>query len=240
MHSFTYKGHNSRDYCKLFVSGGGTFGSPERDIESIPIPGRNGELTIDNGRYKNVTVEYSGWIAEDFEANILKARQLLCYGNGGYYRLEDDYHPDEFRMARFVGPLEVQGIASSGDYLAAALSIKFDCMPHRFLKSGEEVITLTAASGTNVINPTSMPALPLITVHGSGEGTIIHNLSTEITVGNIDGSVTMDSEIMRAYKGNVPKDDTVSDFLVFDRRTNYIQFSGGITSIEIIPRWWRL
>ena len=240
MHSFSYKGHNSRDYCKLFVSGGGTFGSPERDIESIPIPGRNGELTIDNGRYKNVAVEYSGWIAENFESNIVKARQLLCYGEGGYYRLEDDYHPDEFRMARFVGPLEVQGIASSGDYLAGALRIKFDCMPQRFLKSGEEVITLTNASGTNVINPTSMPALPLITVHGSGEGTIIHNLSTEITIGNIDGSVTMDSEIKRAYKNNVPKDDTVSGFFVFDRRTNYIQFSGGITSIEIIPRWWRL
>lgn len=240
MHSFSYKGHNSRDYCKLFVSGGGTFGSPERDIESIPIPGRNGELTIDNGRYKNVTVEYSGWIAENFESNIVKARQLLCYGEGGYYRLEDDYHPDEFRMARFIGPLEVQGIASSGDYLAAALNIKFDCIPQRFLKSGEEVITLTEAGGTNVINPTSMPALPLITVHGSGEGTITYNLSTEITISNIDESVTMDSEIMRAYKGNVPKDDTVSDFLVFDRRTNYIQFSGGITSIEIIPRWWRL
>lgn len=240
MHSFTYKGHNSRDYCKLFVSGGGTFGSPERDIESIPIPGRNGELTIDHGRYKNVTVEYSGWIAEDFEANILKARQLLCYGNGGYYRLEDDYHPDEFRMARFVGPLEVQGIASSGDYLAAALSIKFDCMPQRFLKSGEEVITLTDASGTNVRNPTSLPALPKLIVYGSGEGTITHNMSTELTISDIDGFVELDSEIQRAYKLNVPKDDTVSGFLVFDRGVNYIQFSGGITKIEITPRWWRL
>ena len=31
----------------------------ERDIERKEVPGRSGDVIIDNGRYKNVTVKYS-------------------------------------------------------------------------------------------------------------------------------------------------------------------------------------
>ena len=31
----------------------------ERDIERKEVPGRSGDVIIDNGRYKNITVKYS-------------------------------------------------------------------------------------------------------------------------------------------------------------------------------------
>lgn len=32
----------------------------ERDIERKEVPGRSGDVIIDNGRYKNVTVKFTG------------------------------------------------------------------------------------------------------------------------------------------------------------------------------------
>lgn len=173
MHSFTFDGVNSRDYCELFVSGGGAFNAPERDIESVSVPGRNGDLTLDNGRYKNIKVEYNAWIAKDFPENAAKARAWLCAGMGQYKRLEDDYNPLEFRMARFIDGLNVDGFSSFGDYLAGTMTITFDCMPQRFLKSGENVITFSDAGGGGqyhaVINPTNEDAYPLIEIYNGGD-----------------------------------------------------------------------
>ena len=237
MHSITFNGVNSRAYCKMFVSGGGTFNSPERDFESIAVPGRNGELTIDHGRYKNITVEYPAWIAEDFENNAKLARIWLS-GAKGYKRLEDDYHPYEYRMARFSSGLEFSPIVSMGDHLAGTTTLKFDCMPQRFLKLGEE--TSTFNQNGSIENPTEFDALPLITITGSGSASLVIN-GYHLDISNIDQNVVIDSDIKRAYKGLVSKDSTVvGKYPVLSPGSNSISFSGGITRIEIIPRWWTL
>ena len=235
MHSFTFNGINSRDYCELFVSGGGTFNAPERDIESVSVPGRNGELTVDNGRYKNISVEYPAWIAHDFARNAAKARAWLT-SQKGYKRLEDDYAPQEYRMARFVNGLEFSTIAG---HVAGATTIKFDCMPQRFLKSGEETVLFSLPSGV-IINPTMFDSEPIITVSGSGSGSLTINGSA-ITLSDIVDYVVLNSEIKRAYKDLTPKDDTmVGTFPIFIPGENTISFSGNITGLSVVPRWWTL
>lgn len=42
--------------CHLLMPG--IASSPERDVNVISVPGRNGDLVIDNGRFKNITIEY--------------------------------------------------------------------------------------------------------------------------------------------------------------------------------------
>lgn len=249
MHSFTYNGVNSRNYCELYVSGGGTFNAPERDFESIPIPGRNGELTLDNGRFKNITVEYEGWIAKDFLTNSAKARAWLC-SQYGYKRLEDDYHPDEYRMARFVSGLEMEPFVSSGDYLAGTTIIKFDCMPQRFLKSGETEIVKTDEMEFTITNPTLFESRPIITVSrvdtsdNNRDFSIIINGNT-IQLTDIDSEIILDSELYRAYKivNNQPvslDSHMTGEFQPLIPGINTFSITEHRISLSIVPRWWTL
>lgn len=105
MHKFWFAGHCCREYG-IYVSGENTFNGPERGYELVSIPGRSGDLIRDNKRYKNITVSYPAFIHRDFLRNTDAARAWLLGSPMKYQQLEDDYHPDEYRMAIFTGPLD--------------------------------------------------------------------------------------------------------------------------------------
>lgn len=240
MHSFTFDGTKSAVYG-LMVSGSGTFNAPERDVTKIPVPGRNGTLTIDNGRFENITVTYPGVMVfhtrASFASQVLAVNAWLS-SKPGYRRLEDDYHPEYFRLARFINGAEwtTEAINSAG-----RAKLQFDCDPRRFLKSGETAVTKTANG--YITNPTLFDALPLITVYGSGAGEI-RVAGTTITISEIGDSVTLDCESWRAYHENQggtieARDDTITGtFPSLHAGRNYVRLSGGVTSVDIIPRWW--
>ena len=131
-HSLTFGGVNSADYG-IWITGAGTFAAPERDVELVPVPGRNGELIIDNGRWRNIDITYPANIPTDFDAKISAFRAEICRRRG-YQRLEDDYHLDEFRLAAFVMGLQPEPtpLNRGGEF-----DMVFNCKPQRFLKSGE-------------------------------------------------------------------------------------------------------
>lgn len=35
--------------CEMFILGKGTYGAPSRDVDQIHVPGRNGDILVDNG-----------------------------------------------------------------------------------------------------------------------------------------------------------------------------------------------
>lgn len=245
MHSFTFDGINSREYCKLFVSGGGTFDAPERDIESIPVPGRNGELTIDHGRYKNIVVSYSGWIAENFDENARKARNWLS-SRKGYKILRDDYHTGEFRKARFINGLQFSTIAG---HVAGLTSVSFDCMPQRFLNIG--LTPVSVIRGGTITNPTDYESLPLIKVVLARAGTASLNVGEKSVtiVGSSDESypltLILDADLQLAKTNTTPpvsKDymiqGTIPAIAPGENIVTYTQ--GTITEVTITPNWWRL
>lgn len=232
-HSFSLDGVNCEVYG-IVCSGHNTYNAPERDIESIDIPGRNGALTIDNGRWKNIKVIYPASIVRGFQQAAQSARAWLCAASG-YRRLEDDYNPDTYRMARFVAGLNFE-MTPAND--CGEVDITFDCMPQRWLKSGETAVSV--ASGEFVNNPTLFDALPIITVTGSGEGVLVINGQT-VDIDEIDGSITLDCEAQRAYSGAEARDgDVTGAYPVLKPGANSVQYSGGITAVEIVPRWWTL
>ena len=242
MHSFTFDGINSAVYG-LMVSGSGTFNAPERDVTEVEVPGRNGTLTIDNGRFKNITVTYPGVMIfhtrSSFASQVLAVNAWLA-SKPGYRRLEDDYHPEYFRLARFVNGAEWETEAINS---AGRANIQFDCDPRRFLKSGETAVTKTASGYIN--NPTPFDALPLITVNGTGEGEI-RVAGMLISISEIGGSVTLDCESWRAYHVNqggiiTARDDTITgSFPALHPGRSYIRLYGGVTSVDITPRWWTI
>ena len=150
----------------VYISGSGVFDAPERDYSSVEVPGRNGELTLDNGRYKNITVEYPAFIIRDFKRNVAALRNFLL-ANRGFCRLEDTYHPEEYRIAKWDGKFTADPV---DELYAANFKLTFDCYPQRFLKIGEMPIELTASA--TIFNEYLQESKPLIRAYGTGSFTI--------------------------------------------------------------------
>ena len=228
-----YKGKCSKDFG-LYISGSGTFNAPERDVELVEIPGKNGALVLDNGRFKNIAVTYPAFIRHKFRELSHVAREWLLSGSG-YARLQDSYNPDYFRMARFGGALdfETRVLNRSGE-----CSLTFDCKPQRFLAAGEYVIPTTEKMA--LFNPTPFPALPLIRVYGTS-GTLMVG-ENQIQIEKIEGYIDIDSESQNAFCGSVNcnADIYAPEFPVFNAGKTGISFEGNIEKIEIKPRWWTI
>lgn len=164
-HSIIFGGVDSADYG-IYIGGEGTFNAPERAIEYKEIPGRNGAFALDLGYWNNIEVKYTAVnYEEDFAtfSNRLRAFRNALASKKGYQRLEDTFHPDEYRMAVLSDGLEVKPIMYN---TAAQFEIKFNCKPQRYLTSGETEITVS--SGDTITNPTAYEASPLLTARGYG------------------------------------------------------------------------
>lgn len=220
----------------LYISGGGTFNAPQRDVESLEMPGRNGELTIDKGRYLNIDVEYPAFICRDFSDNLQSLRNWLLT-RSGYKVLQDTYHPDEYRLARYLSGLEV---TPSQSLREGEFSLVFNCKPQRFLRRGDQAITFTA-SGV-IKNPTLTIAKPMVRVYGTGTITI-NGISIQITT---NASYTdIDCETENAYRGSTNLNGNIAlnanhDFWSLSPGSNTVTLGTGITRVEIKPRWWVL
>lgn len=157
---------NSFDYG-IYITGEAVYNSPERDVEVVSVPGRNGDILIDNGRYNNIEVTYrAGCFGanQDEFAQKIKAFRAVLASKKGYQRITDTYNPNEYRMGTFIKPIEVS--KESYDRVGE-FDIIFDCKPQRFLTSGETEISV--ARNANINNPTLFDAKPMVMVHGYGK-----------------------------------------------------------------------
>lgn len=232
-HYLTFNGRSTHEFG-IFISGESTYSAPERNVLSQEVPGRNGSLLFDMGNFKNISVKYPSYIVEDLPSRI---RDFLNFAGSliGYQRLEDTYHPYEFRMARFKSNPSID----TAGYMnrSGKFTLDFDCKPQRFLKSGEEAVEFSADG--IILNRTNFPSKPFIKVYGTGTGSIGVGSET-ISITNLDTYMDIDCEIMDAYKGAVNCNSYVSftDDIVLNPGENNISFDGDITSIEITPRWY--
>lgn len=229
----TFDGKSSRDF-EVWISGSGTFDAPERDVESIEIPGRNGDLHIDNGRFRNIPIKYPAFITKDFRHNFDAFKEYML-SQRGYKRLEDSYNPEYYRMAAYKNAIspEMAPLNRAGSF-----DIIFDCDPRRFLKSGEKAKILTA--GGQLKNPTMYTALPLIRAYGTGTLTIS---GISVTVTTASEYTDIDSEIQEAYKGSTSRNMNIilsnGEFPKFQPGINTVSFTG-FSRLEITPRWWTI
>ena len=162
---FEFDSESSKNYS-VYITGEAVYNAPEREVEMISIPGRNGAFALDKGRFKNIEVTYPAGIFADNELDFARAvsnlRNYLC-SKKGYCRLTDDYNPDEYRLAIYKSGLEVD----PAQLKAGEFDITFECKPQRYLMSGETPMEIT--SGENILNPTLFDSQPLIEVEGYGD-----------------------------------------------------------------------
>ena len=229
---FTLGGVSSRDF-NTFIAKSNAFDSAQRDIEAIEVPGRNGDLTISRGRFKNFQAQVSVYIPSDMQINT-GALAAMLLSDGGYRRYEEALRPELYRMARYVGPFEID----VSDHNVAGITLNFDCKPQRFLKIGDEPISFTQNGVFE--NPTLYGSKPLIRVYGRGyvllNGALITVLSAPMA-----GYTDIDCETMDAYCGTENRNAYVTfakDVVETVPGDNTIGLSG--VTIDITPRWWTI
>lgn len=231
---FTFDGVSSREF-NTWISGGGTFDAPVRDVDMVEVPGRSGDLIIDNKRFNNVDHSYEAFISRDFAERFNGLRAFLM-SRTGYRRLEDTYHPDEFYMAQYKGPIspDVGTICRSGEF-----TLTFNRKPQRFLKSGEQKKEYSRSGTIN--NPTFYESKPLIRVYGTGTLGIG---GETITINSANTYTDIDCEQQNAYKDAVNCNGNIvlssRDFPVLPSGRSGVNLGNGITRVIITPRWYTI
>jgi predicted phage tail component-like protein len=129
---FVFNGKKSSDF-NVWCSGDGLYRLPERDVEYISVPGRNGDLVVDNGRWQNVAVTYSCFIPKNFREHYADLVSWLA-SQKGYGKLEDARHPEFYWLARMDADVDPKMVVADD---SGTFTLTFNCKPQRFLKSGE-------------------------------------------------------------------------------------------------------
>lgn len=212
---------------------------PERIVETIRVPGRNGYLTRTEG-FRNVTQDYDIYVSAAAVGLPSAAASMTAWllAPEGYQRLEDSYNPGIYRMGRLTNPQDLKNFFNR----FGRCTLSFDCMPQRWLTSGE--VTTTYTADATIDNPTAFEALPLIEVTGSGDIEI--SLGGYIVqIDDLSGSVTLDCESQNAYDGSTNLNSQITlvngSFPRLNPGANTLDIvSGTVTGIDITPRWWMI
>ena len=244
----TFNGRSLSDF-NTFMDQSKSFGSPEKDYEIISIPGRNGDLSIYNNRFKDITVSIPCFIRDNFLENY---RALMQYLNSvdGYQRFETSKEPEYFRKALFLGSVEP---TTSAFNKSGKFTLNFRLNPQRWLKSAEDMIDITGIDW-NVDNPTNMASKPLFRFYGNGEIRVVDPATDEyigkVTITNNSSSyVDIDCETFDCYSesGGVISNRNADVTFVVDpilqpgeNRVVYSITNPGAIVLEVIPRFFMI
>ncbi len=227
---------------------------PEPEVEEYHVPGRDGAVYRFTGRRENVEVSYRTFLKAPKKWDLSKyaadVKRWLEAKPGEYFRLEDTWDPDHFRMAAYVDGLEVENVLRNYTWQA----IVFSCLPYRYRKSGEIPVPVEPqSSGVTLYNDTGFDTKPLLRL-----GFATHDGSLPIRIEYEDGtayedtlkglgqsqtSAVIDSEeeMIRQADGSILHTNTLEKFPVLRPGENKITVGGYITPYwEITPRWREL
>jgi predicted phage tail component-like protein len=228
METLTFNGQSSSDFG-LIISGKDIYSAPACDVSFVQVPGRNGDVLIDNNRYNNITVSYKVAF-KDIKSRAAAIKLWLC--KSGYFVLTDTYQPSYFRMAAFSSSLKIDELIEN----VGQAQLSFNCKPFMYSFAGQDTITLIE-QGT-LTNPETFASLPYIKITGGGNITLhIDNRSYSLT--GVSSYIELDSELMAAYKGSVLCNDKINftEFPVLPSGGSNISWTGAVTQVDIVPRW---
>lgn len=217
--------------------------APEKEYQVTHIPGKNGDLVVDTGTYKNVPRPYKVSMAtRNSETYTSKMNAIVewLHSASGYARLEDTYEPDYYRMAYYSESVEIENLFDE----AGRATLKFICKPQRFLKSGETEVTYTGTG--SIINGTGFASSPkiIVTTDNTLGSVTIGNHTFSVKAGAGTDPITVDCQEQEAYSGTTNKNSYIilgyGEFPVIDPGTQTVTFDGGVQSVKITPNWWTI
>lgn len=203
--------------------------------KAVEIPGRDGVLWLPDDSFEAIEMKVELELTDTADISGLTA----WLTGSGELVLSD--MPEYGYRARVAKGFDLErGMYAAGRKKAV---VHFTCAPFRYQAGSPEMEPITAA-GLFAGNG-NWPALPAITVYGSGDINLMVNDATVLMTG-VDGHITLDCEAMMAFKDGVNASTQVtlmSDDDLWPRldpASNRISWSGSVSSVVIEPRWrWR-
>lgn len=224
------------------------FNIPKRKIEVYNVPGRNGDVIVQQDAWENLQKQYVLFLKPNLSQRSLFSlcrivARWLCEPTG-YNVLQDNYEQNYFYLAYLTDKITIQNHLQR----FGTATLTFSCRPEKFLTEGAEE---TLLSGSTITNPTHFASKPLIRlVPSTGEGTArltINDTIIDISAMPPSGSdgLILDCDTMNAYSGNyINRNNRISmnsdTFPVLKSGSNTITKTGDIKSIYITPRWWTI
>ena len=201
---------------------------PEEQVEIIDIEGRSGSLVDRHGAYRSYqrTIEM---------VNLTEDKKPLVHkwlSGRGVLRTSED--PAGFSYVDVIDTIERKYIGERHSFIA----VTFLCEPHFYLDAGVLPIEITAQK--SLMNIGTDIAEPLIKVYGNGDGQVLINEQV-IPLAGIEQHLTIDTKLQIVHKDGLPAGRKMSGpFPVLGEGQNLISFAGGITKLELTPRWREL
>lgn len=245
---FNFNGIDSRDMGVL-IRFKHSYDAPERDVTEVEVPGRDGNLIFDNGRFKNIPLAYGmSIIAPTFSANAGNENLGLAYqtdrikkwliSDSNYHKLYDSYDPEYFRIVCQKGQINFD---TKSNHLAYS-EVSFTAKPYKYRFDGDQTITVTGENSSIVLtNPENYIALPLIKVYVNGTAATAEIYVNGIAknIENVSYNVIIDSE-NETLKNGSSSANVTANFTEFPKLIK----SGSTTitlthgyKMEITPRW---
>ena len=233
--------------------------SPEWDIEEIEVPGRDGTLTLDKKRYKNIEIpiefNYIGK-EEEWAQKWREAKKWLSARNALLF-FDDDIH--HFYFVKCVQLSANNRKTNRIGYFTAT----FVCMPYCYLISGKvekkqdmeptylcmvDGTRILTTSGENILSQTLYTEIinpyeectPLYRIVGNGTYNI--SVNGRAMKFSVDGELIIDTEREIAYSKNKRMNAYLSGYyndLRFAEGKNIIESSGDF-ELYITPNWREL
>lgn len=124
--------------------------------ELIEVPGRNGAAVLEDGSFTTYKQEYIMAFKEgDTMPPYKRAAQVAEWllGSRGFCRLEDDFEPNVYRMARYAGALNIEQVADKYGQVV----LEFECQPQRYFLFGECDISISNYNNSATVVVRNIP-----------------------------------------------------------------------------------
>lgn len=193
------------------------------------VPGRSGSLTTLEGEdvYDDLLLTATCFIQNteriDEIASYLKGAGTVTFAN----------RQEGFYYGRIVNQIPFEKILRGNPH--RSLSINFRCKPFFYLEDSP-IYNLTR-SGQFITNPGAVYSEPVITIYGSGDITLMVGM-TIVELTEVSGSITIDSPLMEAYRGNTSMNRCMSgEFPMLVPGANAVSWTGNVSKVTIQPNW---
>ena len=219
------------------------YSTPEKDVTSVHVPGRNGDILIDNGVYKNATRTYQVSLYDTSHDYTYLSHVIAnwVHSANGYARLEDSYDSTVYRMAVYAESMTFSNVLNK----ATVAKLTFSCKPQRFLKTGESEVTVSS-SITNNTRFTSRPKIT-VTKSGSGIGSFTFGGTTVTIALGSPTTIVIDSELRDCYyiSGGTIQNGNIyvsfsNGFPELKPGSNAITGKSSISTVKVVPNWWTI
>ena len=233
MGSFTFNGVSSTTHG-LRVTSDYVINSTGNDVETVSVPGRDGDLLISKNRLKSVTIELPCTVLSSRKLTDAESDISNWLNVDGYKDLTLSWDPDFIYRSAFIETFEIASLMRQ----FGKVKLNFLTYPVKFYKQGRT--TQTLSNGATINGLGNVNAKPIITLVGSGDCTLtINGRKTKLRA--VQNTITLDMQARQVFSGNLPAWDKVVrapqyEMPYLDAGRNLISWDGDFT-IKMAPYW---